>query len=295
MTPNNPNPLARTRRLGAALAALREQRGYNHAELGRKSAVSVSVISRLESPMNYPHRRPTLLTVRNLLDALDVPRGSAEWATVESYAEAAAARRWWDGPPYSRMGDGQKTYALVEAGASRVWEYSSLMLPGIVQTAAYARHRASAVTADGPASDPDAIAAGRLERQRRLLTGAEYHLVFEEPAVRRHPVPAPVMLEQLQHLLTVPDDGISVRVLPVAAKLGVGHAPRAPFGHISYPDTNDPPIVIVDNVERALLVTDPADLSGYAQLHHRLREAALSDADSAAYIREVAAELAATM
>ncbi|MDG4795991.1 helix-turn-helix transcriptional regulator [Micromonospora sp. WMMD1082] len=290
-----PNPLARRRQLASSLHALRTERGYNHAELSRRSGVSASVISRTESPLGDVHRKPNLLSVRRLLDALEVPRGSTLWTQVEGYAEDAAGAGWWEAPTYAHMGDGQRTYALVEAGASRVWEYAGLLLPGIVQTAEYARHRVLAVTSDGPASNPEAIVAGRLERHRQLIEAgkAEYQLVLEEQAVRRHPVPPAVMLEQLRRLLALMDDAISVRIVPVDARLGDGYAPRAPFAHTSYPDLDDPPIVVVDNVTRALLVTDPDEVSGYARLHQRLRDAALPDADSAAYIRDVAAELAA--
>jgi hypothetical protein len=235
--------------------------------------------------------------VRRLLDALDVDRGSREWTIIESYAEEAASSRWWESSAYSRMGDGQKTYALVEVGASTIREYSGLLLPGIVQTAAYARRRVLAVTGDAPVSDPEPIVRGRLERQRQTIEGglARYQLVLEEQAIRRRPVPAEVMLEQLRHLLALMDhDAVNVRVVPVGATLADGFAPRAPYAHVTYPDMEDPPIVVVDNVTKALLVTDPVEVSGYAQLHQRLCDAALSDADSAAYIRDAAAELAAT-
>ncbi|MGC4769176.1 helix-turn-helix domain-containing protein [Micromonospora sp. DT44] len=291
-----PNPLARQRRLGLALLSLREQRGHSHAELSRKSGVSASVISRTENPFGDVHRKPGLLSVRRLLDALDVERGSREWTLIESYAEEAASSRWWESSGFVRMGDGQRTYALVEAGASTIREYAGMLLPGIVQTAEYARHRVLAVTGDGPVADPDPIVRGRQERQRQTIGGvADYQLVLEEQAIRRRPVPPAVMLEQLRHLLALMDDErVSVRVALVDAQLAAGYAPRAPYAHVTYPDMDDPPIVVVDNVTRALLVTDSAEVSGYAQLHHRLREAALSDADSAAYIRQAAGELAAT-
>ncbi|MDG4760027.1 helix-turn-helix transcriptional regulator [Micromonospora sp. WMMD710] len=291
-----PNPLAKMRRLATALHDLRTSHGYNHAELGRKSGVSASVISRIENPVN-DLRRANLLTVRRLLDALEVPRGSQEWAAIESYTEDASAARWWDAAPYSRMGDGQRLSALIEAGASQVRDYAGLLLPGVVQTAAYARHRILAVTGDDPAADPAPIVAGRLERQRRVATegATEYSLVLEEQAIRRHPVPAPVMREQLDHLLSLIGKGVSIRVVPVDACLDDGYAPRAPFVYVTYPDPEDPPIVAVDNAVRVALVTDPAEVAGYAQLHLRLRRAALSDEDSAALIREVASSLATTI
>lgn len=278
-----PNPLARARRLSAALLQLRN--GHTHAELSRKSGVSASVISRLENPFSDIGRTPNLRLVRKLLDALGVERGSKQWSELEGYAEDVAGG-WWDQPEYDGMGPGQRDAAIVEHGASEILEYSGLLLPGLVQCAAYARQRALG-------QDADAVVAGRIARQQ-ILKDATYRLVLEEPAFRRWPVPADVMLEQLRHLGDIGKRrNISIRVLRVDAQIGDGATPRAPFFHVSYPDPADPPIVTVDNVSGDMLVTSPAEVAGYAHLHQRVRAAALSDADSAAIITEVAERLAA--
>lgn len=295
-----PNPLARGRRFGQAVVDLRDKLGWSHAELSRRSGVSASVISRMEHPFGDINRKPNLRLVRKVLDALGVERGSTQYTEIERYAEQAADGGWWDAPRYSRMGDGQQQFAILEAGASRVDEYAGLLLPGLVQTEEYARHRVLAAAADPADTDPadtDAIVAGRIERQRLITEhGADYCLVLEEQAVRRRPVPAPVMLDQLRHLLALMDrPTVSVRIVPVDADLEDGYAPRAPYGHMTYPDPDDPTIVIVDNVTRALLVTDADEVKGYAQLHQRLRDAALSDADSAAIIRTATDGLAASI
>lgn len=289
------NPLARQRRLGAAILNLREARGWSHAELGRRSGVSASTISRLENPFGDIARRPNLAHVRRLLDALEVPRRSSEREQIEEHAEVASARRWSDAEPYAAMGAGQRMYALVELGAGAVDEYAPSLLPGLVQTEAYARHR---VLAGEPRTGrPDAIVAGRLARQRQVVEqGTTYRLVLEEVAVRRYPVPRPVMADQLRHLLDLAEQpAVSIRVVPVEADLGDGPAPRAPYAHISYPDPADPPVVIVDAVGSPLLDTADVEIAGYARLYARLQAAALSDADSAELIRQVAKGLAASI
>ncbi|MEO3922725.1 helix-turn-helix transcriptional regulator [Micromonosporaceae bacterium B7E4] len=282
-----PNPFARARRLGAALLHLREQRGYTHRELTSKSGVSTAVISRLENPFSDIGQRPNLRLVRDLLDALDVPRGSDLWTELEQYAEDAG-RGWYRDRRYADMGQGQRYAAIVEDGAAEVDEYSGLLLPGLLQTEGYARHRALGAT------NVDAIVAGRLARQQILKT-ATYRVVLEPQAFERWPVPAEVMLEQLHHLVKLGRRrNVSVHVLRVNAQIGDGITPRAPFTHFTYPDPADPRIVTVDNVSGDMLVTSPAEVAGYADLHERVRGAALSDADSAAFINEVAERLAAT-
>ena len=282
-----PNPLARQRRLGAELVRLRQERGLSHARLATLAGVSTSVISRIENPFADLSRRPDLGLIRQLLDALGVAPDSDEYAAIQQHAAVAAAGGWWTRPRYTRMGTGQRDTAIVEVGASRIDEYAGLLLPGLVQTAEFARLR----SADIP--HPDAVAAGRVERQRQVADAA-HRLVIEEPAIRRWPVPAMVMLDQLHHLLKLMErPNLSIRVLPVDANLGDGIAPRAPYAHLTYPDSADPPIVVVDQVKEVRLVTEVTEVAEYARLHTRLRDAALSDADSAALIRSLAESLAA--
>jgi transcriptional regulator with XRE-family HTH domain len=283
------NALARRRRLGAALMDLRTDREVTHAALAAASGVSATVISRLENPVENIGRRPNLLTVRKLLDALDVPRGSKERDTIEGYAETGAARGWWDDAP---IGERLRTFARVEDGTAEIGEYGVFLLPGMVQHRDYARHRA---LLGGSSVDVDAVVNGRLQRQRILAgpTPVTYRLVLEEQTVRRLPVPPAVMATQLEHLLdlmTAPT--ISVRIIPVDARLDDGAFPQSPFAHMTYSDPADPQIVAVDTVTEDLLVTGAAEVEGYAQLHQRLRDAALSDEDSAVLIRQVADQLA---
>jgi transcriptional regulator with XRE-family HTH domain len=280
------NPLARHRRLGTGLSKLRDKRGYTHADLSAKSGVSASVISRIENPFSDISRRPDLRQVRKLLDALGVPRGSEQFAELEQHAEYAEGG-WWRRPQYAQMGLGQRDYAIVEYGASVIQEYGGLLIPGLAQTAAYARLRS------GQTPDVDAIVAGRMERQRVLETAA-YELVLEEQAVLRHPGPGRVMAEQLLHLIELANrPNISLRILRVDADLGDEPSPRMVFAHIDYPDRDDPELVMVDGGMKGFLVTEPEGVARYVRLHQRLHDAARSDADSAAFIRQVADSLMA--
>ena len=278
-----PNPLAKRRRLGAALRRLREERGYSHAKLAELAHVSTAVISRLENPLGDMGRRPNAQLVTQLLDALDA---GAEFEALQYYAGVAAGGGWWDAPQYARMGEGQRDYAAVEAGAARILEYAGLLLPGLVQTAELV-HQWARFDAD---TDVDAVVAGRMERQRRAV-GIPYQLVVEEQAIRRrHGLPPEVMRRQLDHLLELlKRSEVSLRVLPVDAQ-PPGPAARSTFAVMTYPDLEDPPIAIVDGgPQRSALRTD---VEGYAQSHKRLSNAAASKEASAALIREVAASLA---
>lgn len=278
-----PNPLARHRRLGAALLQLRESRGYTHAKLAALCGLSTSPISRIENPFADLSRRPDPEIVRQILDALDIPADSDEYQELTQLAAVAAGRGWWTGQAYAQMGKGQRDAAIVELGAE-IREYAGILLPGLVQTADAARHRIV-----GPNVDP--IVAGRMERQRRIADST-YHLVVEPQAVHRWSVPDRIALDQLHHLLKLAErPNFSIRILRQDAQLGEGVTLRGPFSHFSYGDT-DPPIVGIDEVAHVRLITDRQEVEEYAQLHKRLYDAAMSDADTVALIREVADSLA---
>jgi transcriptional regulator with XRE-family HTH domain len=293
------NPLARRLRLAHALTALREQAGDTMSSLATRSGVSGSAISRLENPTENIGRKTSIVHIRKLLDALGVPRDGSMWRELDGWAETGAHTYWWDHSSYARMGARQKWFAVAEHDAVRILDYAPFLVPGLLQTDGYARYRAQVGT-DGQGVDVEAVVAGRLQRQASVFDSGRvvYELVLEEQTVRRWPVPGPIMLGQLRHLLAMAErEDLSIRVLRVDAQVanGCGAAPRTPHTIYSYSDPGDPQIVCVDTVTEDLLITGSAEVDGYARLHERLRRAALSDADSVALIREVADELAARL
>lgn len=296
------NPLARRLRLASRLLALREAAGLTHAALAAQAGVSTATISRLENPDTHINRKISVASVDKILRGLGVTKYSTEWCELHEHAEAGAEDGWWDNPIYARMGEGQRVAAIVEAGAGRILEYANALLPGLVQTADYARHRAElglALNSLNSTVDVDRIVAGRLRRQREIMdAGVPYLLICEEQTIRRRSAPRPVMVDQLRHLLKLVElPNVSIQVVPVDAEIanGCGVTARDPYSLVTYPDPDDPRIVTVDTVTQTLVITDVGAVQGYAQLHERLQSAALSDDDSVAMIREAADRMAAAM
>jgi hypothetical protein len=133
----------------------------------------------------------------------------------------------------------------------------------------------------------------RAARQRVLHRpgGPTYEVVLDELAVRRFAAPADVVGVQLDHLVHVGHhhDTVTIRVLPLSARIE-GHAvPRSAFFTYCYPD--DPDVVAVDTVTSDLVLTDPTEVALYLTLYHRLRAAALPSSDSLDFLAAVAEEL----
>lgn len=279
------SPLARRLRFGATIRSLREQAGITGTELASKAGVERTAVSRVENGERKP-----LDSLLQLLDAL-LPETDERYRVLMRVARDGVVRGWWERPDYAGMGERQARTADLESGVYSIRTYQNSMLPGLLQTEAYARHRAEVAIADGAQLDLAGATAGRLRRQE-LITNSTvvYDVVVEPQAIRRAPVPADVMREQLRYLLdlTTARSNVRVRVLPVDARVGSGYVPRSPFDLYTYPDPDDLTLVAVDTVSADLLVTTPAESDRYARLFDQLRDAALSPEDSAAFIQEAA-------
>ncbi|MEU8158061.1 helix-turn-helix transcriptional regulator [Micromonospora sp. NPDC048986] len=292
------NALARSRRLAAALIALRTDRGMSHRMLASAAGVSTALISRMEHPEAHLTSKPELArkpspdAIPRLLGALGVAEGSDLWSEIVGLAIAGSVPGWWETMP---LGARQRAWAKVEDGTSWIAEYGIHLWPGLVQHPDYAQQRARVGQPHPTTVDVHVIVAGRVRRQQVITEGVTYNLVVEEQAIRRPSVPDAVMAAQLDYVLKLTElPKVSIQVLPVSARVADGPVSNTPYSLMTYPDPEDPRIVAIDTTSDDFLVTDESSVEGYAQLHTRLRAAALSDEDSAAFIREAAAELAAS-
>src|SRR5262249_20513003 len=159
----------------------------------------------------------------------------------------------------------QARYANLEAGARSINEYQMTLLPGLLQVPAFTEARARADRGAYPEQfDPARALEARAARQRMVARpgGPTYQVVIDAIAVRRRAAPAPVVAAQLQHLVDVGKNRkkVTIRVLPLAARI-FGHAvPRSAFFTYRYPDPGDPVVVAVDTVTSDLVLTDPTEV-----------------------------------
>lgn len=285
------SPLARRLRLGAEIRRLRERAGLTGTELASKAGLDRTAVSKMENGERKP-----LQPILRVLDAL-LDEDGDQYRALLRVARDSLAKGWWEDPEYAGMGDRQARTADLESGVRSIHAYQNSMLPGLLQTEAYSRHRAEVAMADGAEIDLAGTTAGRLRRQEQIFDpdGPEYDVVLEPQAIWRAPVPPEVMREQLLHLLDLIQTrpGLHVRLLPVDARLGSGYVPRSPFAIYRYPDESDLVLVSVDTVSTDLLVTAPGESGRYAQMHQQLRTAALSEEESAALIQQAATALVA--
>lgn len=282
------SPYVRRLRLGAEMRTMRAAAGLTAAQLGKQIGRSRADISRLENGHVVDQA-----DVMKILDALNVD--GDRWTQVMTIAREAGERGWWES--YKTMGNRQALYANLEAGAATIREYQQTFLPGLLQTPEFVRARidADATLAPMTSTTIEGVLAGNAGRQRmfRRPGGPAYEVIVDEVVVRRLAAPPDVVKKELHHLATMVngDPAITLRVLPVDARIKDFWLPRCAFSIYTYPDADDPGIVAIDTVTSDLILTEPDEVQSYEHLYVRLREATLSPPDSLDLLTKTAADL----
>jgi transcriptional regulator with XRE-family HTH domain len=281
------SPYVRRLRLGAELRALRAKAGLTHEQVAKRIGESRAQISRLENGHIVDQA-----DVMKILDALGVE--GERWTQIVTIAREAGEKGWWEST--RGMGERQALYANLEGGAARIREYQQTFLPALLQIPEFVRARADAdATLEPLTYTVEGVLAGNAGRQRMLRRpGAPgYEVIVDEMAVRRLAAPPDVVKKQLYHLATACNGkpAVALRVLPVDARLDSFTVPRCAFSIYTYPDPGDPAVVAIDTVTSDLVLTDPAEVTPYDQLYTRLRDAALTPADSLNLLTKAATEL----
>ncbi len=166
--------------------------------------------------------------------------------------------------------------ADAEAEATEIREYAPLLIPGLLQTAGYARAVFRAYQPTAPQRVVDDLVTARMERVRILDDPADPLLwvVLDEAALRRTTGGPKVMAEALRHIAgMIHRNRAIVQVLPFNSG---AHASME--GSIKLMDfTEAPPLVYYEGVGTGRLEDDPATRplpATHLRVPHRRRPAA---------------------
>lgn len=282
------SPLVRRRRLAAELTCLRDEHGYSSARLATEIGIARQRISEMENG----HVVPNLEQIGRILQFFGV--SEARRQEIMTIARDAQERGWWANYEHE-MGTRQALYANLEAGASEIREYEMVYLPGLLQIPSYTEARVLMDRPDDATYSHSRALEARAIRQQVLERpgGPTYEVIIDELAVRRFAAPAYVIADQLDHLVHTGHDrpSITIRVLPLAARIRQHDVPRSAFFTYRYPDPRDPVVVAVDTVTDDLVLTKEADISRYLDLYGKLQDAALPPADSLDFLAKAAEEI----
>jgi hypothetical protein len=243
--------------------------------------ISTSKLSRIENGQGELRPRD----VRDLLAYFGMD-GTPEGAQLQEWAEQSRIPGWWQDGAY-RMPPQLDTFISYESAASRIEDYSPVVVPGWLQTPDYAAETLRRLAPSLSANEVAEQIELRMERQRALSERAdppELLIALPETILHRVVGSPAVMRAQLDALLTHADDPlVDVRVIPFTA--GLYHAMQGGFAIFHFADEHDPDVVAVETVSSTQFI-DVED----QVLHHResmrdLRNYWLSRTDSKDFIR----------
>ncbi|MFF7436808.1 Scr1 family TA system antitoxin-like transcriptional regulator [Streptomyces sp. NPDC008122] len=242
---------------GELLKEHREAAGLSQGELGRRVFVSGAYIGLFEQGIRKPQ--------------LDVAKRIDEVLQTGGIFERTW-RKLINKSPYASY---FQAAAELEDMATKICEFESTAIPGLLQTPAYAR---AVVHASNPLATDDYVeetVMGRLDRSAILqdATRPMYWVILHE-AVLRIPVGGPtVMAEQLDHLVVQARNRVAlIQVLPFAA--GAYPQMGKPLKLMEFEDA--PPTAYTEAVYSGNLLDDPAVVKRAQATYDLLRAAALS-------------------
>jgi len=273
-------PTRLRRQLGTELRTARTLAKLTQYDVANAVEPSQATIARIEQGAALPSRD----TVARWLAACAAPEEVRD--RVLALTAAAHAETWsWDEPLGGDVTHLQGIARDREEAAQLVRGYHFQWIPGLLQTAGYARAMLPLVDPTHQMDTGAAAVAARMQRQQILYEpGRRFEFLIEEGALRWAPGEG-VMTGQRGHLLALADlDSVEVRVLP-ADRVG------APGwnGFIIWTNKDGDTYVTAEFLHGGSTVTETDMVVRYEELWKHLWSSALAGPDAAEAIRKLSA------
>jgi transcriptional regulator with XRE-family HTH domain len=275
-------PTVRRMLLGTQLRQLREERGLTREQAGWHIRASESKISRMElGRVSFKERDVAdLLTLYGVDD-------ETERAALLTLARQANNPGWWHA-----YGDLLPTWFQafpgLESAAAVIRTYEVQFVPGLLQTADYARAVIMLGYAGADEAEIERRVELRLTRQAILSRPETPRLwaVVDEAALRRAIGGPSVMRAQIEHLIAACEHpNVNLQIVPfhVGGHAGAGGA----FTILRFAEPDLPDVVYIEQLASALYLDKRDDVDNYVAAMERLCVQALPPADTPALLRKL--------
>jgi len=274
----------RRRRLGSELRRLREAAGLTCEQAGDHLDCSASKISRMETA-RVPARGIDVQALCHLYGA-----GDEQMTVLVALARESKTEGWWqrfDGV----LPDWFGTYVGLEAEAATIRTYEIELIPGLLQTAAYARVLFESAEVSAPDEVEQAVSIRRSRQE--VLRGdnpPQYWAVFSEAALHRLIGGPAIMRDQLLHVAEI-SELRHVTVQVIRADAGAHPGMCTPFVILSFPERSDPQVTFVEYLTGALYLEKREEVDQHNLVFNHLVAAAISPQQSVDLIRSTAKQL----
>ena len=276
------SPTVRRRELGALLRKLRTEKGLTVEQAAEQLMFSMSKLSRMETG----HGVATPRDIRDVCSLYEVTDEAERERMLKLAAEGKQAG-WWQSYdlPYS-------TYVGLEAEATAISDFQSSVVPGLLQTADYARAGHEGAMPRLSSEEIERRIEAKLTRQ--ALLGQDdppaFSAVLDEAVLHRMVGGPAVMSAQLGRLVEAANQPkVTIQVIPFA--LGAHPGVESNFNILEMPSPT-PGVVFVEGLVGSIYLERPEELTRYRQSFERLQALALSPKDTIVLIAEIGAQSA---
>ncbi|WP_112470002.1 helix-turn-helix domain-containing protein [Streptomyces triticisoli] len=256
------------RTFGAVVQALREHAGLSRAELGEQVRFSKHTVASVE----LGRRMPDPAFVERAEQALGNTGALRKAASHLARQPGLAA--WF------------RQWARLERSAITYWTYECRVIPGFLQTEAYARAVTASVPPVKEADQVDHQVAARLERQRLLdhKPPIAFSFIVEQALIERATGGDDVTRELIDHLIVQSSRfNVELQVMPLRQPDHSGF--DGPLMLLETPDHRW--FGYAEGQRGGLLITDPDEVSIMLQRYAKLRSQALNPEDSRSLLKRM--------
>jgi transcriptional regulator with XRE-family HTH domain len=283
-SPNSPPP---RRRLRAELRIARQETGLTQDQVAQEMDWSLSKVIRIEAG-SVGISTNDLKALLRLYDITD----QARVAELTALAKTARERSWWSS--YKGIISPQLIQFIeYEAAASVNRGFQPILVPGLLQTADYARSVIRELAVNPTPERLDGLVEVRMKRQELIARAdpAKLHFIIDEAVVRRAVGGTAVMRGQILHIIeTMSARNVTVQVIPFSG--GAHPGMQGPFVILEFADPADDDVLYLEDPRGDLIIRDVAEeVAAYGETFEKLRRQALSPAESVSYLGKVADEM----
>lgn len=203
--------------------------------------------------------------------------GEQTRSVILDLAKKPGRRGWWADYPDVFPSD----YPGLEHDAVKIREYHPTLIPGLLQTEAYAYEIFRAVLPAASVADIERRVTARMARKAVLDKDdpPEFWTTVDESALRRTVGKPDILREQLTELAeTAQRPGITVQVCRYID--GLHAAVDGPFSLLEFPDQEDFDIAVQESLAGTLYVDDRERAERFRAAYDHLAAASASPAES---------------
>jgi transcriptional regulator with XRE-family HTH domain len=249
------------------MARLRTAAGFSQPVLAKRLNYSATQITKIETCQRIPQP--------DLAQKLDETLGTDLFSRLQPLVETSSVLPWF------------RDLFDIEGSATEIKTYESYLVPGLLQTEAYAR---AVVEATRPVlTDEDAAQAVAIKMTRQEILdrqdGPRLWAVFHEAVLSCEVGEPTLMRDQCRHLLKMSrHPRVVIQVVPNKSGLCCGFGRS--FSQLAFRHQSD--LVYVEDVGSARYIREQAEVARYALMFDYLRASALAYGEAAELIGVIA-------